>query len=207
MSDITNTDVTEEIIDETGTDDVPVVLPIELIVEDGSGLAEANCYVDLEFADKFHQQRNNTKWLEQDENVRKGYLVQATEYIDARFKWLGRQMYGDQALKFPRVGIVIDGFEVPPIPVQLKKAVCESALVALSKNSDLWNTKVDIVASEHGAIKRQKVDALEVEYFEKKEEEDSEFLSIYRNLNYYLRGLYKEKVKNTSNVGSIWGYL
>lgn len=176
--------------------------PIEitaLIIEDGSCVENANSYCSIEFADKYMYSRNRLEWASLDDEVKKKCLIIGTDYIDKLYKWYGRRKYRQQELAFPRVELIDDdGFFVDDIPLNLKKAVCEAAY--LNRNTEtLFATK-----EVEGAIKRQKVDSLEVEYFQS-ESSKVDYSSIYDVLNSLLYGLFKtESDQCTYNVGCIW---
>ena len=97
------------------------------VAEDGTGLANANSYADVAFADAYFTDRGNTVWEALDEDVKKAKLISATDYIDMVFGRLFKSvpLTETQALAFPREAY--DG-----IPVNVKKAASEYALRAAS---------------------------------------------------------------------------
>jgi hypothetical protein len=129
------------------------------IASDGVNYEIANSYVDLEYADAYHAVRGNSLWTGTDEQ-KQAALIKATDYIEQvygqRFIAFG---YSDSLLAWPRYDLMT--YENLGIPENLKKAVSELALEALS--NDL-NPVINPVA----AVKREKVDVLETEYFEAK---------------------------------------
>lgn len=100
------------------------------VVEDGTGKPDANSYASVEQADAYFSDRANTSWtgtLAQ----KQGALVQATDYIDARFGryFSGTAKYTEnppQSLQWPRAHVRDE------YPVNLIRACCEYALRALS---------------------------------------------------------------------------
>ena len=171
----------------------------EIIVEDGTCVEGANSYCSVEFADKYLYSRNRLEWAGLDNETKKKCLIIATDYIDSLYKWYGRRKYKRQELSFPRVELFDrDGFYVDGIPMNLQKAVCEAAYLNINTET-LFSTK-----DSEGAIKRQKVDSLEIEYFQG-EKTETDYSSIYNVLNSLLYGLYKtESDQSTYNVGCIW---
>jgi hypothetical protein len=171
----------------------------ELIVEDGSCVSGANSYCTIDFADKYLYSRNRLDWASLDDEVKKKCLIIGTDYIDKLYKWHGRRKFYSQELAFPRVDLIDnDGFFVEGIPLNVQKAVCEAAF--LNINTDTLFTSKD----SDGEIKRQKVDSLEVEYFESSSS-SVDYSSIYDVLNTLLYGLYKtENDQSTYNVGCVW---
>lgn len=104
-----------------------------LIVEDGTGLDDAESYISVADADVYHTARGNeTTWTNKDDELKEIALRNATEYIDARWgsRLRGEKEFPDtpQALEFPR--LCIEGYE--GVPTCLKRATAEYALRALS---------------------------------------------------------------------------
>lgn len=180
------------------------VTAIELIVEDGSCVANANSYVTLEEADKYQRTRNRADWLELEDNQKASCILQATQYIDGIYNWKGRAKYEEQFLAFPRVAITdLNGFDVSHIiPSKLKVAVYEAAYHGFKE--DLFT----VYDSSTGNIKRDKkvvsgaVES-EVEYFNSKES-DVDFVSRFTILDSILKGLYLPKNSSTVNCKAHW---
>ena len=117
-----------------------------------------------------------------------------SSFIDNFYNWRGRKGKSSQALSFPRIDLYDDDqYLIHGIPEKLKKACLEAAFLNSTSGSDTLFTTTD----ENGAIKRQKVDSLEVEYFSNQQNETNlnnvDYTSIYDILNKLLKGLYKEK--------------
>lgn len=100
-------------------------------VEDGTGVAGANSYVTLEFANDYFTERAVTAWTGAD-GVKQSALIRATDYIEGRFgaRFIGTPTTDTQGLHFP-VSDVSDYAE-DEIPIKLKRAQCEYALRALT---------------------------------------------------------------------------
>lgn len=108
-----------------------------LTVEDGTGLAGANSYVSLADALAYHTDRNHSAWISSDDATRTAALIDATLYIDRTYiyRWSGIKSTYSQALQWPRSWAVdINGYSISGIRQELKDAVCEAALVALSSD-------------------------------------------------------------------------
>lgn len=122
------------------------------VVEDGTGLSEANSYVSIAEADDFNADRGNVAWTG-DDAAKQAALVKATDYIEQSYgsRWRGEKLVDNQGLALPR------DFGTP-LPRQLKQAVCVLALEAIA-GTDL-NPTVD------RAIKREKTDVIETEYMD-----------------------------------------
>lgn len=133
-------------------------MAITLIVEDGSIVDDANSYVSVEDVRKYAESRGVV--LPSDDEVLKTKIIDAMDYLEGyaqRFK--GRKVNPLQSLQWPRVGVIVDGTTLPysPLPKALKNAAsqlaCDSATTGIltNKTSDF-------------AVKRTKVEGLEIEY-------------------------------------------
>lgn len=98
------------------------------VVEDGTGLPNANAMCDIAFADEYFSDRGVTAWAGTNV-VKQGALIQATDYLENRFSnlFIGDKKVTTQALSFPRINTGL-----AEIPVQLTRAVCEYALRSLA---------------------------------------------------------------------------
>lgn len=96
------------------------------VVEDGTGLADANSYASAAEADAYFLDRGNAAWTGANA-VKESALIQATDYIETRFwgKFVGSQLTETQALSWPRTGF-------DEIPAGIKRACMEYAVRALS---------------------------------------------------------------------------
>lgn len=106
-----------------------------LIVETGTGLANAESYVSVTEANAYFAGRNNAVWDAADTiDKKEPALRKAAQYIDAEYRFKGDRYSRAQALSWPRLNIVFDGYELPinEIPRQVKWAACELALRAIS---------------------------------------------------------------------------
>lgn len=131
------------------------------IAEDGTGLANANSYATLQFADDYHADRGNGSWGLETPANRQAALVRATDYADKRFgaRFRGFRESQQQALEWPRFSAFDnDDFLLRNIPSQLLKAVAEYALRALTTNPLVPdNTQVGLT------LNRSKVGPIEIE--------------------------------------------
>jgi hypothetical protein len=163
---------------------------IPLIVEDGSCVPNANCYVSLEWADEYMTNSGKTSWSELSENQKKSYLINATNYIDSTYSKLGwkgkKKFHRKQSLCFPRVELFDkDGDEVLGIPKELMEAVCEAGYISIT-------TSLFDVKDASGTVKRQKVDVLEVEYYSEADSSGG-YISRFSILDSLLSDFYKKK--------------
>jgi hypothetical protein len=156
---------------------------VALIVEGGTGLPEANAYIDVAYVDTYFLGERFAKWetLEQGEQER--LIIGATVYIDIAFDWYGNRKTPEQGLSWPRSGVSFDGFPVDGVPVRVKKAAAETVWL-LIEGEELFSTESDTeIASEQ-------VDIIKVSYRDPGKNEP-QAASRFDVLNKLLRGLYQ----------------
>jgi len=130
-----------------------------LTPEDGTGLASADSYASVTQADEYHAARGNAAWAALAEPAKESALRRSTDYMvqEYRARWAGVRATGVQALDWPRSGVIVDGFEVVGVPVEVVRACCELALKA---------STAALSADTGRTVTREKVDVIEVEYSE-----------------------------------------
>lgn len=123
-----------------------------LTVENGSGVTGAQTYISETDFETYASDRGYTVTGTSSE-----LLLQAMLYVDS-LSFKGTRASDTQRLKWPRYGVYIDGVSISSsaIPQQLKDLECEVALAIDSGYDPLG--RID------RAVKREKVDAIEVEY-------------------------------------------
>lgn len=131
-----------------------------LVVEDGTGIVDANSYVDVAFVDSYFNDRGNTSWTG-DDTAKSGWLIQATDYAEMVYgnRFIGQRSTDTQALSWPRTNAA--NYADDEIPLVLKKACAEYALRA--KTGPL---APDPTVDESGVIKvvtKEKVGPLETD--------------------------------------------
>jgi hypothetical protein len=151
---------------------------IPFVVEDGTGLVDATSFISTDYFDNYFNTRGNATvvaWAadrkQKNINIATAYLC---SYYRDRFK--GRRATKDQALEFPRYGVVLDGdgadsfmpgfgpitngfiVNSNEIPRVVKDAVCEMAVRA-----DTNVLSPDIKPGE-GSITMKKVGPIMLQY-------------------------------------------
>jgi len=138
-----------------------------LVVEDGTGLSNAESYASVAFAAAYHASRGNSTWDDVDDP--EVALRKATDYMEAtyRLKWKGYKKVVTQALSWPRTYVdqpdwqgyagYVDSDSVPTLIAQV---CCELALRTVSGDELIPDLSPEDFA------KRVKVGSLEVEYAE-----------------------------------------
>ena len=133
-----------------------------LVVEDGTGLSNANSYISVAEADTYHSNRGNTEWAAATNEEKEQALILATQYLDGRYrkKWKGVKSSVSQALSWPRISVYDeDGYSLDgTIPSRLTYATAEAALAKI-KGTDL-TPELD----RGGQVRRERVGSLETEY-------------------------------------------
>ena len=154
-----------------------------IVIEDGTFPAAANSYVTEQEALDYHAARGNSSWKAASSKERSEALVRAADGLEMAYagKWVGvkTQSWTDgsgnpatpvQVFAFPRVEtshetdpVLLrdgDGIQIAAdaIPVAVKNAQMEVALIELTQRF------VGNEVSADQAIKKQKVDSIEVEF-------------------------------------------
>ena len=109
------------------------------VVENGTGLANANAYITVAFYRAHHTDRGRDVSAQTDEQVQ-GFIVRGTDYVERRFgsRYKGERTTLVQSLGLPRTGMTFDGVTYPPdaIPALFQMGIAEYALRA-AKYADL----------------------------------------------------------------------
>lgn len=95
-------------------------------VEDGTGVTDANSWADIAFIDAYFADRGIATWTGDETTIKEPAAIRATDYVHTRFGRSWIPVNGDEV--DPDVLYTFDG----TIPVNLKKAIAEYSLRALS---------------------------------------------------------------------------
>lgn len=74
------------------------------IVEDGTGLPDANSYASVADADEHYTARGDAEWLAATEAEKEYALIKATDYLDAVYVFRSVPLTETQSLECPRYG-------------------------------------------------------------------------------------------------------
>lgn len=133
-------------------------------VQTDGGVADANAYISVSFFRTYHDDRGNEVvsigGTTYSTNDWQRAIVRATDYLDARFSYVGIKRQQSQSTEWPR----FDAFDrdenyINGVPEAVKEACAEYALIALTNTINPTPTRDDrgqIVVS-----KTEKVDVLE----------------------------------------------
>ena len=125
-----------------------------LIVEDGTGLADAESYISETEADAFHEKRGNTAW--DSVTDKEALLRKATDYMQGQYaeRWSGYRSTLTQALDWPRSNVTLKDrpghgsyyYASDVVPHAVKRACALLALRAASGDllTDQGQRKVSV---------------------------------------------------------------
>jgi len=107
-----------------------------IIVEDGTGLANANSFISVAGADAYWTEVTMPAlWASASNSEKEAALVQATRYMEKRFgtRYKGSRASSAQALAFPRTGLYDEtGEAITGLPTSIARACAEYALASRS---------------------------------------------------------------------------
>ncbi|SEL12141.1 hypothetical protein SAMN05216359_105273 [Roseateles sp. YR242] len=129
-----------------------------LIVEDGTGLADAESYASVADADDYFTKRGNAAWPVITTDKKEALLRQATEWLGGYTgRWAGCRVKTTQALDWPRSSVRVDGVTLAydKVPVALVRATCELAVRA---------SAATLTADEGAQVKSETVGPIETVY-------------------------------------------
>lgn len=139
-----------------------------VIIEDGSGVPGANSFIDRDYVTAYATARGRTEWISvSPSTLLDAAVIEAGDYLknEARFVYRGTRMYYTQGMPFPRRSVT--EYRGPSLPDgyiswRLKDA---QAALAIRSFASPGSLQPDLVRG--GAVKREKVDVLETEWYDK----------------------------------------
>ena len=149
------------------------------IVEDGTGLPNANSLASVQDFKDYYSLRNVDISTLTDTQI-EGFLVLGTDYIVQKYDFKGTKLKDTQSLPFPRV---VNNETIFPTNVKYATIL----LAYKSQNGSL-------LADSQQQVKKEKVDVLEVEYMDGSSSE-----VVYNDVLGYL----KPYLSNAGNVYNI----
>lgn len=109
------------------------------VVEDGTGVSNANAYISVAFYRAYFADRGRDVSAQTDQQVQ-GFIVRATDFVESRFgqRYQGTRKTLTQALGMPRTGMTLDGVTLSSdaVPSMFSMGIAEYAFRA-SKYADL----------------------------------------------------------------------
>jgi hypothetical protein len=130
-----------------------------LVIEDGSGVAGANSYIDVTAARAYASARGlSLPAADADVEV---LLIKAMDFIEAfRTEFQGLKTDAAQALQWPRTGATLDGYEVASDTIPTVLASAQAQLAADANLQELMPTGTG------REVVMEKVDVISVQYTE-----------------------------------------
>lgn len=129
---------------------------MSFIVEDGTGLEDANSFVSVDYFYSYCESRDISTTSYSSEQIEGALVVASSDFISVNYCFKGTKLNDDQGLALPTDQVTVNS--------TVKKSTCQAALLHL--NGNLFVNPNDITSS--GAIKSttSKVSSLEksIEY-------------------------------------------
>lgn len=131
---------------------------MSIIVEDGTGLADAEAYCSVAAMRAYCDGRGLDLTGVTDLRIEQ-LLRAATDYLfDFTSSWQGQRLTSTQALDWPRTGVYLNGFAQPAAPLPAGLVQASAALAYKARTGPL------VRDTTSAAVKRLKLGPLEKEY-------------------------------------------
>lgn len=131
-----------------------------MIVEDGTGISNADSYISLEDAEAYVSSSFFTgDWSELTNSQKESLLKTSSMYLDSFYSWYGEKSVQTSGLRWPRVGVEdSDDIEVPSnsIPNKIKWATVEMSIYLASTNL--------LEESDSRGVDSVKIDVIEITF-------------------------------------------
>jgi hypothetical protein len=160
---------------------------MQLVVENGQGLNNANSYIDTADVENYLPSTVLAKFNKLSEDEQIDCAVTASLFVDYSFNWKGRQKTLEQGLNWPRINVFFQGHDVPDdfIPLQVKKASATAISLIIKFGIGVFQK------TGEAQVKKEKLGFIETEYFETLKKANL-YNSEYSDINNMLRGLFYE---------------
>lgn len=153
---------------------------LSLVVEDGTGKADADAFVDLSVFKTYCEARGYALGVITDTAIEQA-IRRATTYISATIKWPGIRTFGRaQALALPRKGFSdVEGYPIGEneVPVEVRSATCEAAWAELQRPGALSPTLGGDLQ-----VKVKQVGPLRKEYFSPQSGRERPVLTVIQDI-------------------------
>lgn len=158
-----------------------------LVVEDGTGKADAESYVSVADADTYHDKRGNSVWAGLTTAVKEQLLRKATDYLLQMYRgrWKGCRVSSTQALDWPRYYVErkeLDNFVYNAYPVYYDSDIVPTEIANATAELALRANSAALAPDMERLTRREKVGPIEVEY-----EPNSAPNTLYRAVGGLLR--------------------
>ena len=166
------------------------------IIEDGTGIEDANAYVDIEIVEKYLNSDRLAQFNDLSDENKEAAIIAGTQLVDISFEWIGNRRSLEQGLNWPRTDAELHGFTIEGIPPAVKKATCEAVWLSMTEDSLFSN-------ENNREVSRERIEgAVDISYVNPKDR-DKKTITRFEILDRILWGLYIiETHKGSSTVGS-----
>jgi len=133
-----------------------------MVIEDGTARTNSNSYTTIAEADDYWELRNYLPWAALSDETKTSALVQAAQYLDFAYRWIGDRYSTIQAMTWPRVvffDVDYRAMHANVIPQRIKDAQCE-----LAKEVTL-NGSLLAPMDRGGRVQSEAIGPLHIEYF------------------------------------------
>lgn len=160
-----------------------------LVVEDGTGKADANTYISLADYGTYIGDRGLTDSTT--DAAKTGRIIQAKDWLESQEKlYQGSKNSDNQSLVWPRAWVSIYGYAITSTQIPQQLIDAQAQLIFDSASTDIYNV------GDGRAITKEKVDVLEVSY---SDNGVSNVQPIFAKVNALLKPLFK----TTGGLGSV----
>lgn len=121
----------------------------DILVENGTGLVNANAYASSDEVDDILESNIHSQWSLLDDDTKEKLIMWATRILDERVRWFGRKMHETAWLAWPRCGVRDkEGFLIDDniVPRQVKIATALLADHLIAANPELVNTASNLTS-------------------------------------------------------------
>jgi hypothetical protein len=124
------------------------------VIEDGTGIQDANAYVDISFVEGYLMGKRLAQFTAMSDSEKEAAIIAGSQLVDISYDWLGSRKTLEQGLSWPRLDVEFDGFAVEGVPAAVKKATCEAVWLSMTEESLFSNENNREVARERieGAV-------------------------------------------------------
>lgn len=181
-------------------------MAVTLVLEDGTGIATANAYIDATEADTILcvNPTAYATWSALTPAEMDTYLVWASNWLDDYIDWKGYKTVETSGMRWPRCGVYNrDSILIPEdvLPDQLKQAVAETAVWLIGNQAAASGGTNDNLPE---GIKRVKADVVEIEFFDNAASDSQSGSNLLPdNISFLVRALGKPIVGRTRFVNAV----
>lgn len=132
------------------------------ILEDGTGVEDSNAYIDVVFYKDYQKTRGVT--VTQGGGAIQAAIIRATDYMEARWRFVGFRETNDQGLHWPALdAFYYDGRVANDVPIEVQESCADYTKIELDTPGGLL---ISSTYDESGGVvleKREKVGPIEEE--------------------------------------------